>query len=249
MQQVENHIYINKNFGWFIGQFSHNQFHRHYAMQLSIPINDTISIKTTKAKLKTDQAILIKSNTLHQLTSDFNHFLLLVNPASSIGQFWSRLAKEEIQEIKTNPILTLKKVLHSGKPINSITHELNSLIESFSCSNSDKLPNSDERITKAIKYIEEHSDRTIPLEEISNFCNMSKSRFIHLFKNEMNITYRRAQLWYKITHSFSDMGKSSFTEIAYKNGFADGAHFSRTFKENFGFSPRDFMKISQFIQV
>ncbi|MEX1191264.1 MAG: AraC family transcriptional regulator [Brumimicrobium sp.] len=246
---MKNQIHIDRDFGWFIGGFDNNQKHSHYAIQLNIPLDNRIIIKTSETTVETENPILIKSNVVHQIVSDSRHFLLLINPASTIGHFWSHLVGKEIQEVNLRPTKDLKSALMDKGQKQIPTKELNSIIEAHDCFCNLAIHKGDDRINKALSYLRNHSERIVPIEEVANYSHLSSSRFLHLFKEQTGITYRRAQLWNKLTKSISHFGEMSLTEIAYQNGFSDSAHFSREFKVNFGFTPRDFLKISQFIQV
>jgi AraC-like DNA-binding protein len=101
----------------------------------------------------------------------------------------------------------------------------------------------DDRIIKAIKYIEQNSNRVIPAQELAKHCHLSESRFLHLFKEKTSITYRQAQLWVKLSQSIPMLFKQKITDTAYEFGFSDSAHYSRVFKQNFGFSPKVFSKL------
>lgn len=246
---MKNQIHIDRDFGWFVGGFNNNQKHRHYAIQLSIPLDNKIIVKTSEMTIESENPLLIKSNVTHQINSDSNHFLLLINPASTIGHFWNQLTETEIQEVNTTPTIGLKRVLTTKKRDEKSTDEINGIIKKHDCFCSSAVHDGDERVNKALAYLSVNFERVIPLDEIANHCHMSPSRFLHLFKEETGITYRRVQLWNKLVKGLPLFGKMSFTEIAYQNGFADSSHLSRIFKENFGFGPREFLKISQFVQV
>lgn len=246
---MKNQIHIDKDFGWFIGGFDNNQEHRHYALQLSIPLDGRITISSSQKTIKSDKPVLIKSNVLHQVSSENQHFLLLVNPASTIGHYWNQLSNSEIKEISNEPTTKLRDLIMGHDQNISLISDLNSIISKYDCFCSSAIHKGDERINSALLYLTTNSEKIVPLEEIANHCNLSSSRFLHLFKEQTGITYRRAQLWNKLMQGITHFGKMPLTEIAHYNGFSDSAHFSRTFKENFGFSPRDFLKISQFVQV
>jgi len=96
----------------------------------------------------------------------------------------------------------------------------------------------DERIKKAIKYLEINFDRVISVKEIAEKCFLSESRFLHLFKENTGITYRKVQQWNKVSKSFSMLRNQSLTETAHQFGFTDSAHYSKVFKETFGFNPK-----------
>lgn len=246
---MKNQIYIDSDFGWFIGGFDNNQKHSHYAIQLSIPLDNRIIIKTSETTIESENPVLIKSNVVHQIVSEARHFLLLINPASTIGHFWNHLTDKEIEEVNLRPTKDLKNALIDKEQQQISVKELNSIIEAHDCFCNLAIHKGDDRINEALSYLLDHSERIVPVEEVANYCHLSPSRFLHLFKEQTGITYRRAQLWNKLTKSISQFGKMSLTEIAHQNGFSDSAHLSREFKVSFGFSPRDFLKISQFIQV
>lgn len=245
-----NQLHINKDFGWFTGYFDNNQKHKHYAIQLSIPLEKSISIKTGKGTITSELPILIQSNIVHRFNSKTKHFLLLINPASTIGHFWKTSAMHEIQEFNSSPALDLKNILtDTTLKQEERTNRINQIIFSYDCFCRSSIHHGDPRVNKALAYLKENYDSIVPLEEIAGYCHLSPGRFLHFFKEQTGITYRRAQLWIKIVQALSMIGKMSFTQIAHSVGFADSAHFSRTFKENFGFGPREFSRISQFVQV
>lgn len=242
---MENKVYIGEDFGWFLGSFENNQDHRHYAMQLSIPLRSSMIIEMGELSIQTDSPVLIPSQLPHCIKSSHPHFLLLINPASTIGHFWKQFANLGIREFTDSPALELQNLLLQVPP----AREINEFILSHDCYCSSSLHEGDERINRALSYLKENSERTVPLEETAAHCNLSPGRFLHLFKSETGITYRRAQLWIKLVQAVPHFGKMSLTGIAHETGFADSAHFSRVFKETFGFTPRDFSRISRFIQV
>lgn len=248
-----NIIHIGQDFEWFLGKFDNNQRHKHYAIQISIPLQGEISLIINHSTITTEQAILIKPNIEHQLESEHEHLLILLNPASTIGHFWNRLVSSPFSEINNEPIILIRKLgldFFSNKYLaKDFVQNINDIIRGYDCHCESFVHSGDKRIDKSIAYLKQHHERVIPIEEISAFCNLSSSRFLHLFKENTGITYRRAQLWSKLMVALPLMPNQSLTEIAHQVGFSDSAHFTRTFKENFGFSPRALLKLSQFIQV
>ncbi|WP_291720108.1 helix-turn-helix domain-containing protein [Bernardetia sp.] len=243
---MNNKIHINDNFGWFIGNFENNQSHKHYAIQLCIPLENKISIKTNTQVIETDLPILIQSNINHQVISNAKFFLLLLNPASTLGHFWKNLFSEDIKQINSPATTELKRALVS-KSFSS--EKINSIINKYDCFCDYAIHKEDKRINMSLAFLSKNSAQVVSLEEIADYCALSKSRFLHLFKEQTGITFRRAQLWLKVRQAILLFGKKPLTEIAHEVGFSDSGHLSRTVKENFGFSPRDFIKLSQFIQV
>ena len=99
----------------------------------------------------------------------------------------------------------------------------------------------DERIKLALQYINDNGSRVIPVKELANVVCLSESRFLHLFKKEVGITYRRAQLWNKVSQSIPELKSQSITKVAYKYGFSDSSHYNKIVNQTFGFSPKEFL--------
>lgn len=108
----------------------------------------------------------------------------------------------------------------------------------------------DPRIFKCLKILRSFQSPPAAVE-ISKLIGLSESRFLHLFKKETGITYRRMILWFRLEKSFRNFRDfDNLTELAHHCGFADSARYARPFKKTFGVSPRELLgKHSRFIQV
>ena len=100
----------------------------------------------------------------------------------------------------------------------------------------------DRRITAACEYMESHLHEHFNVEDVANACNLSGSRFAHLFKQEMGVGPKawsnnlRLQQARKLLLS----SKDGIAAIAEKVGYEDPAQFARNFRRNVGCSPREF---------
>ena len=99
-------------------------------------------------------------------------------------------------------------------------------------------------IVPALQYIDSHFNENINLNALSDLCNLSISRFSHLFKdvtgtsaiqyiNDLRVS--KASMYLNTT-------SLSISDIALKIGFDDAAYFSRIFKKITGISPSDYRK-------
>jgi AraC family transcriptional regulator len=78
----------------------------------------------------------------------------------------------------------------------------------------------------------------IPLSAMASAANLSPDRFRHLFMRETGVGFRAYLLWQRLDRALAAyVGGNSLTESACIGGFADSAHFSRTFKRMFGIAP------------
>ena len=96
----------------------------------------------------------------------------------------------------------------------------------------------DHRIERAIAVLRERLGDAITMSEIADAIHLSPERFRHLFLKETGIRFRPYVLWLRLELAVASYAAgNSLTEASYAGGFADSAHFSRTFKRMFGVAP------------
>jgi AraC-like DNA-binding protein len=95
----------------------------------------------------------------------------------------------------------------------------------------------DPRVQRAIDELRCRLGEPVTLAEIAEHVHLSAERFRHLFMAETGIRFRPYVLELRIETAIASIraGKS-ITEAALDGGFADAAHFARTFKRMFGVS-------------
>ena len=101
-------------------------------------------------------------------------------------------------------------------------------------------------VQRAIEYINQNLNRSIPIHDIAVFCNVSKSSLTHTFKNEMHIPLHKFIVKKRliIAHHKISSGVPA-TKAALDCGFHDYSGFYKQYKNNFGFAPSQrYTKIS-----
>jgi AraC family transcriptional regulator len=85
--------------------------------------------------------------------------------------------------------------------------------------------------------------------QLAGEVQLSTSRLRHLFQAQVGVSLKSYLLWKRLILTLQTSAQgASLTEAAHQFGFADSAHFSRTFRSSFGLTPSEIMR-SQFIQV
>jgi AraC-like DNA-binding protein len=106
----------------------------------------------------------------------------------------------------------------------------------------------DARMRRVIELIGREPDRNYSQEELAAMVGLSPSRFLHLFRQEAGVPYRRFRMWKRLMSSIELLhARDNLTRAALDAGFADATHFSHCFRDTFGVNPAPvFRKIERF---
>lgn len=97
---------------------------------------------------------------------------------------------------------------------------------------------SDERILRAVRYVNEHLSAPISLKQVAAVACLSPSRFRHLFAEQTGMGLRQYVLWRRFVSVWEyRMGGASLSTAAHAAGFADSAHLTRTSRRMIGIAP------------
>lgn len=96
----------------------------------------------------------------------------------------------------------------------------------------------DHRLRIVIEELLRNSLESIPVERLAELAGISPSRLAHLFKEHVGIPIRMFRAWARLkTAALLLKEGANLTEAAHGAGFYDSAHFTNTFRENFGLPP------------
>jgi AraC family transcriptional regulator, arabinose operon regulatory protein len=105
----------------------------------------------------------------------------------------------------------------------------------------------DERIDHAVAYMLEHFAGDLDADSIARECNLSTSRFAHLFRETTGtspLRYLESLRIWKAQEMLIGTSKS-IKEISQTVGFQDPLYFSKVFRRNLATGPRAFRKESR----
>lgn len=250
----QNSFFINQDWGVYIGSSDIDQaLHKNFLIGLVIQLLEPIQLMAHQQTYTIDKAVLTHPGLEHAMTCRGPKVLFKINPISTLGCFFKKLIGEggiyflDSEYVQALRALSIEFI--SGKiPSVRYVEQLTSIMTALACDVEQDLSWNDERIKKAVQFLHDHSEEDISAQEIADHCALSESRFLHLFKEETGSTFRKAKQWFRFQKAFPLLYKQSITETAHQVGFTDSAHFSRAFRENFGYSPSDLVKNSRFLQ-
>ena len=96
-------------------------------------------------------------------------------------------------------------------------------------------PAPDPRIQATVAWAAGQLDRQLSVSEAASQVGLSVNRMSHLFVEQTGLPFRTWLLWLRLTRAVEGYaGGALLTDAAHEAGFADSAHFSRTFRRMFG---------------
>lgn len=239
-------VYIREGHILFARYGMDNEFHSHHAAAAVISIDSSFSIETGSMK-KNFRAALITPDTYHRtLAGDQRVIVLLLDPEiPGYETFTSRHINDSIIELEhpgLDNLRTISGPLFRGADPDAAWEVYCGIMkiidESFVTHTK---PGMDCRVVKIADKIKKDMPGSINIEELSREVSLSGDRLIRLFREQTGLPLRRYLLWSRVRASAEYLKRGySLTDAAHEAGFSDSAHMSRTFKENFGFTPSFF---------
>jgi AraC-like DNA-binding protein len=99
-------------------------------------------------------------------------------------------------------------------------------------------PSRDPRIVDALLRLQSSPAECHGLAQAASHACLSPSRFLHLFKAETGVPFRRYRLWIRMGAALKAMRSgATLTEAAHTAGFSSSGHFSDAFSGMFGMPP------------
>ena len=94
------------------------------------------------------------------------------------------------------------------------------------------------RIAQAMRRLRQPDGGPWLRDTLAAEAGLSGSRFNHLFSEQAGVSFRSYRLWAQVRAAMAGLGpRVHLTDAAMRGGFADSAHFSRSFRQTFGMTP------------
>lgn len=238
----------------FLGNVEDASEHTHHALQVAVGIKGTFVLETT-GKIFECRAAVIAPDQAHRFRGSGEQAIILLDTESTAAQrIQAGLDKEAgVMEFDISVLCPLIEQLRD-----SIERSLDcdrmkmlsqQLLSKLVGESSKSLP-LDPRIQRALDFAKAQPELKAPLGAIAEAVGLSQGRLAHLFKEQIGIPIRRYLLWLRLVQAIGYLFQNvSLTTAAHNAGFADSAHFTRTFRRMFGVTPSELFKNSRFVQV
>ncbi|RFS21324.1 AraC family transcriptional regulator [Chitinophaga silvatica] len=246
MQHPKAAMYLGSTRSMLISPHLVTDIHQHAVIQFTCSLDrKPFIVWTENDGWQEAEAVLINSGIEHSL-KEFNGWQVTtcIMPDVQLG----RLVQEKVLEgkpIKYFPEkdilpviealqMTRQQLITDSNIFNSLTNTVyHHLLQEVPFS-----PPLDDRIKKVIDLIRQNIHNKVSAAALASAIHLSENRFLHLFREQVGAPLRQYVLWQRVAMATQNLmeGKSS-KEAAYEAGFADQAHFSRTFFQLFGAQP------------
>lgn len=230
--------------GIYIGKKFSTVPHLHYANTLAISMSENFEFILNGVKTNCSN-ILVKYNSHRQFLNPNQTQVAFVHiePFCDESMTFS-LAGSGLRFLSESQENKLRSILDSWyqNPINDEKVTYEAIQKTISEISEKTAPRKiDKRIWTAINHIRQTESYT--LTDIADTVNLSAYRLSHLFKKETEISFREYVLYQKLVKSLKAIHKkNSLTQSSHIGGFADQAHFTRTYYKAFGILPSQSIK-------
>jgi len=98
----------------------------------------------------------------------------------------------------------------------------------------------DDRIVRALAELDRQIAEQVGAAELANMLQLSFSRFIHLFKQEVGVPLRTFRTWKRARSLLNYVTQdANLSDIAQHTGYPDATHFSHSIRQVFGLQPKE----------
>lgn len=230
-------IAILPGMGVFKGESGDNHEHHHWAHQLSIGLKQPVCIVAEKNTLEA-KALFVRAGTPHRLL-----------PGSVLSCYFDPVSSEakaihtmlyDTRAIVEPPAELVGRVMQAFDEASSIDKGLvllrSALRTEPDCSDDRQLL---EVVLDAVR-ISLESQCVLTRGSLARLTGLSESRFSHWFREQTGMPLRSYRKWLRLIGGIEQvLAGRTFVDAAYNAGFADQAHFTRTFVQMFGVKPSD----------
>jgi len=111
-------------------------------------------------------------------------------------------------------------------------------------------PDLDPRIAAVVDTIRRNPTGHYTAEQSAEEAGLSFSRFLHLFKEEVGVTFRKFRAWKRArTLLYYVNRRTTLLDVALEVGYPDSTHFSHSIRQYYGLRPKEIFAGSRRLSI
>ena len=216
-------------------------FHAHHAIQLTIALSeDHVQFRVPDGDWVSYKAAIVAAHQPHAFKAAGQLLaLVFAEPESLEGRRLRERFRDGIAALDMTLLAEeasrLAEAYEVGAPDADVIRCARAVTAKLASVQSPSARPLDPRIGRALDIVRQGLGDTVTMTAVAEAVHLSPERFRHLFLEQTGIRFRPYVLWLRLeTAVASYAAGSSLTDASHAAGFADSAHFSRTFKRMFG---------------
>jgi AraC-like DNA-binding protein len=236
----KRHVYIWERKTLYATTSNETGWHRHFGASIAVSPDRPFRLETRKNG-RDYMAALVPPNLEHRaLAPEARMIVLLVDPDSpDFRPLLGGLTPSSIQDLDPalfSPCLKqMKQIIDGSASVSVVEKCAEAMVRVLQREAPSPL---DSRIEGVLLRIRSTFPDVPPLALLAREQEISPNRLMTLFKASLGLPIRRYLLWIRLRESVRWLeGGANLTDTAHAAGFADSAHLSRVFRENFGMPP------------
>ena len=235
------------------GEHAQTDYHSHHAIQITLALAGDFELRTADERV-TGPAVAVAPDASHIFNAAGRVAFLFAEPESAIGQALlatafqgSALASLPERAIAAE-LDALSSAFQSGADDRTLIAIGRSILSALAGPVASPAPHP--RVEAMRTYALANLEKSLSLPEAASAACLSPDRARHLFVERTGLPFKTYVLWLRIRRAVEIYaGGASLTNAAHGAGFADSAHFSRTFRRTFGLPAASLQVNSRFVQA
>ncbi len=217
-------------------------WHAHHAIQVTLSLGGWFQLDTAEG-CQRGEAAAVAADVSHSFQAEGLVALLFIEPGSRAGRAVARrlFAQGDMAIPPADAVADFQaRAAAAWTGADEVTTAFENLgralIQRMAGDGGGDPP--DRRVARMLAFAAEHIEGPVSLADVVAGSGLSASRLSHLFAQQTGLPFRTYLLWLRLTRAVEVVASGdSLTEAAHQAGFADSAHFSRTFRRMFGVAP------------
>jgi AraC-like DNA-binding protein len=213
--------------------------HRHHCVQLLMTLRGSLLVRSgRKAAWAKCNAVWVRPDAVHEVDARGSSLLLgFINAESDMGAELSERIDGEIACVPAREVSRWRAVLGSTPNEARAERWLTEFLLH---------PKRAVALHPGVRRVLSHLQEPraafddLSLRTLAGIAGVSPSRFMHAFTQSVGVPVRPYILWLRLQRAACDlMNGANVTNAAYRAGFSDSAHLTRTFRRMLGATPSD----------